>query len=67
MNDAQEIVKLAWREYRPSCTKSQIAKLTDHLMNGGSPTGFDERFAQLALQHCGLLITESEKRVKSND
>jgi len=67
MNEAQELVRLAFRCYNPSCTKAQVKELSDHLMNGGSPASYGERFAQMALQDCGLLITESEKRRKSND
>jgi hypothetical protein len=67
MKLAQEIVRDALRSQGSRIPRSVTDALTAHLMAGGSPAAYGERFAQMQLQIAGLLITESEKRSKSND
>ena len=62
MKLAQEIVRDALRSQGSRIPRAVTDALTAHLMAGGSPASYGERFAQIQLQVSGLLITEAEKR-----
>lgn len=67
MKLAQEIVRDALSSQGSRIPRALTDELTAHLMAGGSPATYGERFAQIQLQVAGLLMTESEKRSKSDD
>ena len=59
-----QVVEQALRSQGARHSKAALEALTTHLMDGGDPRTYGERFAQMALQREGLLPIAAIKQAK---
>ena len=56
---AQKLVQGALESQGGRHSRDKVNALTEHLMGGGKPRTYGERFAQMALERAGLIARSS--------